>query len=85
MVIFYTFLGLVLLRVVVITVLLLLLLTVGPACPACGRDTIRIHNAGVVRLFPWIERRFCLHCGWGGLTRRRRTAAVTVPESVAAR
>lgn len=81
MVVVYTFLGLVLLRLIFIGLFLLLLLSVGPACPACGGDTIRVRPRGPARLLAWIERRWCLSCGWGGLTRRKRAPAPVV-ESV---
>ncbi len=75
MVVFYTFLGLVLIRLVALAVFLLLLLTAGPGCPACGRETIRIRSRALARLLTWLERRFCVHCGWAGLTRRGRPLA----------
>lgn len=75
MVIVYTFLGLIILRVMAIGVLFLLLLYVGPQCPACGGETIRIQSSGPGRLLPWLERRWCLGCGWRGFTRRRAEPA----------
>lgn len=84
MVIVYTFLGLIVLRVIAIGVLFLLLVSVGPACPACGGETIRIQSGGAGRLVPWLERRWCLGCGWRGFTRRRAQPAV-IPASASVR
>lgn len=84
---FYTLLVLVLLRLVFIGLLVWWLVSVGPSCPACGGgETIRVRSRGPLGwLGAWVERRFCLQCGWGGLTRRLRRVARPQPGSVSAR
>jgi hypothetical protein len=64
-----TFLGLILLRVVLLTVGGMLLIRPVGRCPACFEATEPV-------LIRWLERltrlelRWCLHCGWRGLARR---------------
>lgn len=82
MVVFYTFLGLVLIRLIFTGLFLWLLVPVGPACPACGGETIRIRVRDAAPLLSWVERRWCLRCGWGGLTRRSRRSAVVPQQSI---
>lgn len=82
MVVVYTFLGLILIRVVFMGLFLWLLLSVGPACPACRGETIRVRMRGA-RWLLGVERRWCMACGWEGLTRRAGRQA-TVPESIPA-
>ena len=74
---FYTLLALVLIRFVFVGLLILLLVSAGPSCPACGcGETIRVRSRGPLAwLGAWVERRFCLECGWDGLTRGLRRVA----------
>ncbi len=79
MIVFYVFFGLVLIRLVAIVIILLVALSVGPQCPACGREAILIRTPWLRLLSNWIERRWCMTCGWQGLTRRSRSAEVQRP------
>ncbi len=79
MIVFYVFFGLVLIRLVAIVIILLVALSVGPRCPACGREAILIRTPWLQLLSNWIERRWCMTCGWQGLTRRSRSAEVERP------
>ncbi len=78
MIVFYVFFGLVLIGLAAMVIILLMALSLGPRCPACGRETILIRTP--LRLLSnWIERRWCMTCGWQGLTRSGRTAEVGRP------
>lgn len=49
----------------------------GAGCPQCGRETEALHRRWLsllLRLSPrgGVSRRWCLHCGWEGLSRGRR-------------
>jgi hypothetical protein len=76
MVLGLTFLGLILLRVVLLTVGGFLLIRPVRGCPACFQPTTPV-------LVPWLERltrlewRWCTHCGWRGVARRGRRRAVS--------
>lgn len=84
---FYTLLALALLRLVFMGLLVLLLVSAGPSCPACGGgETVPVRSRGPLQwLGTWVERRFCLECGWSGLTRRLRRVARAQPGSLSAR
>jgi hypothetical protein len=70
-------LALVLLRVVLLCVVAYLLVPAGRFCPACGQETIPLARAGMVRLVPGVERRWCMACGWSWY--RKRGAPVVLP------
>lgn len=69
MVVFLVFLGLILIRVLAIGLILLAALNVGPECPACGGTTLLMRTRWLRRQH-WLQRRWCLDCGWEGLLRR---------------
>lgn len=68
MVLALTFLGLILLRVVLLTVGGFLLIRPVRGCPACFRPTAPLLTPWLSRL-TGLERRWCTHCGWSGLSR----------------
>ena len=72
MVIAYTLLALVLLRVAVILAAALLLIAPVSACPACFQPSLPIRRAWLTPFAPWFEWRWCPHCGWQGPARRVR-------------
>jgi hypothetical protein len=65
----------VLLRLTLIGCAVYLLLPRGPVCRQCDLEMARIRNRGLERLFPWVERRWCMTCGWSGIVRRAPPAA----------
>lgn len=65
-------LGLALLRFVVLSVGAALILRAVKACPACFEPTFVLQRRWLQRLLPWLEVRFCPHCGWQGPARRER-------------
>ncbi|HUL04586.1 MAG TPA: hypothetical protein VLV16_15295 [Gemmatimonadales bacterium] len=74
----------VLLRLIIITVVVYLLLPAGPLCPHCKIDMVPIRNRFVDTFLPMLQRRWCLECGWNGVTRRiraARTPSGTTPRS----
>ena len=66
------FLGLVLLRGVLIAVGAALLVRPVRQCPACFQATVELQRVWLRRLAPWLEWRWCPHCGWAGPARRVR-------------
>ena len=74
MVLVYTMLGLVLLRVVAILLFVAFLIGPAAACPACFQPSVPIRHRWLARLFPWLEWRWCPSCGWQGPARRARPA-----------
>ena len=62
----------VLVRFIIVLVVVYLLLPPGPLCPHCKIDMVPIRNRLLDRLIPILQRRWCLECGWNGLTRRIR-------------
>ncbi len=79
MIVFYVFFGLVLIGLAAMVMILIVALSLGPRCPACGREAILIRTPWLRLLSNWIERRWCMTCGWQGLTRRGQTAEVGRP------
>lgn len=71
MVLALTFLGLVVLRVALLTIGGLLLIRPVRRCPACFGPTVPVLISWLERLtrFEW---RWCTGCGWRGLARRDR-------------
>ncbi len=63
-----------------IIAILLAALSVGPYCPACSGEAIRVRAPWLLSKLSRLERRWCLACGWDGLLRcgelapMRRTA-----------
>ena len=43
-------------------------------CPACGIEMLPIRHLVLDRAFPWLQRRWCLGCGWNGVVRREPPA-----------
>ena len=65
----YVFLGLVLLRVVVLAIGFALIIRPVNACPACFHDTLKLQRIWLARLLPWMEWRWCPSCSWQGPAR----------------
>ena len=80
MIIVYVFLGLVLLRVVLIALGAAMLIRPVQQCPACFYDTLKLQRS-VVGMRKWIEWRWCPSCGWQGLA-RVTTPIERVPDRV---
>lgn len=60
------------------------------ACPNCATETLLLRAGGgrpgrIVLRRVRLERRWCLHCGWVGLSRRRPAFAAVLEETVAER
>jgi hypothetical protein len=70
---FGVFMGLVVLRVGLLAIGALFLLRPVTRCPACFQSSLPLVSWTLGHLFPWLERRWCPHCGWQGLGRRART------------
>lgn len=49
--------------------LLFLFLPAGKGCPRCAGDTISIHSRALRPIRRLTARRWCLSCGWEGMTR----------------
>jgi len=64
----------VLLRFIIITAVVYLLLPAGPLCPHCKVDMLSVRNRFIDTFLPMLQRRWCMECGWNGLTRRIRPA-----------
>jgi hypothetical protein len=64
-----TFLGLILLRVALVTLGAILIVRPVRACPACFQPTTPILRPWLERLTP-LEWRWCTHCGWKGVAQR---------------
>lgn len=71
MVLALTFLGLIVLRVALLTIGGLLLIRPVRDCPACFCPTVAVLSAWLERLTR-LEWRWCPTCGWRGLARRDR-------------
>ncbi len=70
-------LGTVVLRVVFIAAFAWLVLPRGTACPHCAAPLNPVRR-GWLAMLAGVEQRFCLECGWTGLTRRSRATAPEV-------
>jgi hypothetical protein len=79
------FTGFVLLRVALLVAIAWLLIPRDRGCPACGAVTVPLRRAGLVRLAPGIERRWCLECGWSWFRKRARTVPAQPPAARPAR
>ncbi|HEV8400579.1 MAG TPA: hypothetical protein VGQ18_12190 [Gemmatimonadales bacterium] len=60
----------VLFRFALVAVLTYVLLPRGPTCPHCSAQLTMIRNTFLQRVVPFLERRWCLECGWQGVVRR---------------
>jgi hypothetical protein len=67
----------VLIRLVIVLAVVYLLLPAGSLCPHCKIDMVPIRNRFLDTFLPVLQRRWCLECGWNGLTRRIRPARTT--------
>ncbi|HUL48960.1 MAG TPA: hypothetical protein VLT79_02975 [Gemmatimonadales bacterium] len=74
----------VLLRFAIILGVAYLLVPRGVTCPRCGLEMMPIRNIALDRILPLLQRRWCLDCGWNGVTRRVRPAT-TPPRAGAPR
>lgn len=63
------FVGLFMLRAVLVTWLFLFLLPEGDRCPNCDEATLRLQARGLNRVLPWFRTSWCYRCGWEGLLR----------------
>jgi hypothetical protein len=63
--------GLVLLRGILIGVGAALILRAVTDCPACFSPTYLLQRKWLRRFLPWLEWRFCPHCGWQGPSKRQ--------------
>ena len=73
------FLGLVLLRVVLVGVGALAIIRPVRACPACFEDTIPIRKPLLERFGQAFEWRWCPSCGWEGIARRSNRSGWPAP------
>ncbi|HUK21736.1 MAG TPA: hypothetical protein VLV45_09285 [Gemmatimonadales bacterium] len=62
----------VLMRFAIILGVAYMLVPRGVTCPRCGLVMTPIRNVVLDRLLPVLQRRWCLDCGWNGVTRRAR-------------
>jgi hypothetical protein len=62
-------LALVVLRGVLLAVGAALIIRPVLECPACFAPTYGQHRPWLRRLVPWLEWRWCAHCGWSGPAR----------------
>lgn len=60
----------VVMRLAMVGVVVYLLLPRGRACPRCGEPMAALRNRFINHVLPWLERRWCLECGWDGVVRR---------------
>ena len=44
----------------------------GQQCPTCGAETLAVRTALLRPVRRWLTRRWCVCCGWQGLTKRGR-------------
>jgi ribosomal protein S27AE len=65
----------VLLRAGIVVAVVYLMLPKTRACPRCGDELVLMHHSFLRRLVPPLEHRWCLRCGWTGVTRRAAGAA----------
>jgi hypothetical protein len=62
----------VLLRVGLVAAVVYIMLPVTRACPRCAAELTSIRHPLLRYLLPNVEHRWCLTCGWNGVTRRMR-------------
>jgi len=74
MTLFLVCLGLVAVGMVTLSLILLVALSAGSHCPACGGEAIPVLLPRPLRKVPFIQRRWCMSCGWEGLLRHGRSA-----------
>ena len=72
-VIILVFLGLVVLRGLLVAIGAALLVRPVVECPACFGSTLGLHRRWLIVIAPWLEWRWCPHCGWTGPARRIKT------------
>jgi hypothetical protein len=63
-------LGMVAMRWVIIGIGAAMLLRPVRDCPACFKPTLALRRVWLRRAAPWLEWRWCPHCGWQGPARR---------------
>jgi hypothetical protein len=71
----YVLIGLVVLRGILIGIGAALILRPVTDCPACFAPTLLLQRKWFRRLLPWMEWRWCPHCGWNGPAKRVPTRA----------
>jgi hypothetical protein len=83
-------LGLLIVSLWLIPLLLLLLVGYlwmpgGKTCPCCGAETLLLQYPAARLFARRMHLRWCLHCGWEGFTRARRTRRISPPWVIVAR
>jgi hypothetical protein len=71
MIVVYVFIGLVVLRFVLLVVGAALIIRPVSNCPACFQESVKIRHVWLSRILPWYEWRWCPSCGWEGPARSR--------------
>ena len=66
----------VLLRAGIVLTFVYLMLPVKRVCPLCGAPLALIQHSILRRLFPMIEHRWCLDCGWSGVVRQIQSRVI---------
>jgi hypothetical protein len=69
MIVVYVFIGLVVLRFIVLAIGAALIIKPVHDCPACFQQSVKIRYTWLARLLPWYEWRWCPYCGWEGPSR----------------
>lgn len=69
-IVFFVFIGLALLRGVLVLLGAVLILRPVIDCPACFGPSFALHRPWLSRLAPWLEWRWCPRCGWQGPAKR---------------
>jgi hypothetical protein len=57
-------------RFIIVLAIVYLLVPRGVECPHCKTEMMLIRNRVLERVIPSLQRRWCLECGWNGVTRR---------------
>ena len=72
-------LGLVMLRFILLGLGAALIIRPVVECPACFASTFALHRPWLCRLIPWLEWRWCPHCGWSGPARHEDRPVPRLP------
>ncbi|HYU27996.1 MAG TPA: hypothetical protein VEK83_03145 [Gemmatimonadales bacterium] len=71
----------VLLRAAIVLAVVYLMLPKAFSCPRCADKLALIRHPILRRVFPPVEHRWCLGCGWSGLVRRVEDRRRILPQS----
>ena len=66
----------VLLRAGIVLTFVYVMLPVKRVCPHCGAPLVLIQHSILRRLFPILEHRWCLECGWSGVVRQTQSRVI---------